>query len=166
MKNTKTLQGEVTWVFIDRKTKTFKYRIQHNAILANAKTILLYALTGNGDKVDAIKVNYSGNDVTANVIQVSYPSYNQVTYKALVGEDEAVGLITALTLKSNTMGDFSWINALSVTKPAGIELLIHWKITFMPCAGILPPVLQGAGLLYQSGAGVLYQAENGIYLNI
>lgn len=125
------LKGEVKiYAIAPGKARKLIYE-DHNAIVANAKKILVHAAGGDPFIIDTIEVYKATVKIAEDtLLQVEYPSGDKsVKFFATFDEASFSATLDEIRLVSQNGGLFSQITGLSHTKDNLTQLQIEWKIT-------------------------------------
>jgi archaellin len=105
---------------------------QHNAVVANALTVMAKALGGDLDAgLNRIKVKKAGVTLSNNssALIVSYPASNEVQFNGRFIESSFNDTFDEITLESTVQGMFSQVVGLSINKDNTMQMEIEWKLT-------------------------------------
>lgn len=140
-------RGDFRLSFIDKQGLETKNDWQHNEIIANAPILLSRLLGGQPFNLDRMVIKKAGALLAvADIIEVTYPSFEEVAFKAVFDYDSFNDTFDELQLVSSNGGTFSLVPDLNITKTDTQSMAIDWKIKLGICSNLWVPTTATYGL--------------------
>ena len=126
-------KGHLKLWLIDKDGKITVLYDDHNAIVADAETIMRNCISGYSTPVDAIVAYKSGGVLASKTVgeeERAFVSTNGFTFTTLFTFADFNDTLDELRLESSIVGSFSEVTGLDISKSSEEQLGISWTITF------------------------------------